>query len=203
MKVNKSKYAIAGAALLMLCQFSFADENPLTKLIGTWEGDMGVDVSPSQRGSGSPAGAVATTPYYEKIVISSGAGATNASVQDLVTVRYHQMVFKKADNQQFHDQVGYLIWDKKNNKVYNSFCIPRAVCAVAEGDLKDANEFTMSSKANNLAESSFMIKNAKTKAFTITIKYNEDGTLSYTQKTDLLIYGKPFSHVDSSVLTKK
>lgn len=203
MKVNKSKCAIAGTVLLMLCQFSFANENPLTKLIGTWEGDVGVDVSPGQSGSGSPAGTAATTPYYEKIVISNGAGATNASVQDLVTVRYHQMVFKKSDNQQFHDQVGYLIWDKKNNKIYNSFCIPRAVCAVAEGDLKDVNEFTMSSKANNIAESSFMIKNAKTNTFTITLKYNKDGTLSYTQITDIFIYGEPFSHVDASVLTKK
>jgi hypothetical protein len=34
---------------------------------------------------------------------------------------------------QFHDQTGYLIYDKKDRKVYDTFCIPRGVCVVAEG----------------------------------------------------------------------
>ena len=69
-----------------------ADENPLgplAKMVGVWEGDKGNDVAPAQKSTGA-IGAPAVSPYFERISIVPGAGATNASEQDLVTVQYHQ-----------------------------------------------------------------------------------------------------------------
>lgn len=175
--------------------------NPLTKLIGVWVGDKGTDVAPAQEGSGSPAGSPVSSPYFERIEFTEGAGATNASRQDLVTVRYHQAVFRKSDGQQFHDQIGYWIWDRKNNKVLHSFCIPRAVCTTAEGELKSDSEIAVSTDGP-FAESEFMKKEGKTNNFSIRMIFNADGTMTYVQTTGLTIYGKSFTHVDSSTLSK-
>ncbi|WP_247568652.1 FABP family protein [Ralstonia solanacearum] len=176
--------------------------NPLAKLIGVWEGDKGIDVAPAQKKTGLPPGSAASSPYFERIVITDGPGATNASEQDLVSVSYHQQVFRKSDNKLFHDQVGYWIWDKNNNVIIDSFCIPRGVCATAEGRLKHQNDFNVST-SGPFAENSFMQKNGKTHEFSIDLSLNQDGTLTYSQRTSLTIYGKKFVHVDSSTLRKK
>lgn len=99
----------------------------------------------------------------------------------------------------FHDQRGYLIYDKDNQVVYNTFCIPRATCIVAEG--KAAEKMTLKSASNGIAESSYMAENATTESFTMTMEIGED-TLTYTQNTNLSIYGKKFPHTDSAILKK-
>ncbi|TDR79950.1 hypothetical protein DFP86_10689 [Paludibacterium purpuratum] len=184
-----------------LAEEASAPPNPLSPLIGVWEGDAGIDVAPAQKKTGLPPGSAATSPYFERITITDGPSATNASEQDLVSVAYHQQVFRKSDQKQFHDQIGYWIWDKKNQKLIDSFCIPRGVCITAEGPLKHPGEFAVNML--RAAEASFAAKNAQTRAFEISMKLNGDGSLSYTQKTDLFIYGRPFTHIDASTLKKK
>jgi hypothetical protein len=202
MKILIAVAAVAGMMGVAHAQDNTAINNPLTKLIGVWEGDKGVDVAPAQKKTGLPPGSPAVSPYFEKIVISEGGGATNASEQDLVTVSYRQQVFRKSDNKIFHDQVGFWIWDKKNNTILDSFCIPRAICTTAEGKLIQPDVFNVQTH-DAFAESSFLKKNAKTTDFSIELKFNPDGTLTYTQKTSLEIYGKKFTHVDSDTLKKK
>ncbi|UIF88206.1 heme-binding beta-barrel domain-containing protein [Cupriavidus sp. UYPR2.512] len=175
--------------------------NLLSRLIGTWEGDKGMDIAPAQKKTGLPTGAAASNPYFEKIVISDGPSVTNASDQNLVSVSYHQQVFRKSDSQMFHDQVGYFILNRKNNTIIDSFCIPRGVCATAEGRLKDNNSF--SAYTRPFAENSFMRKNGKTHEFYIDMNLNPDGTLTYSQRTILTIYGKKFVHVDTGTLRRK
>ena len=46
-----------------------------------------------------------------------------------------------------------------------------------------------------------MTKNAKTVGFTMNIEIS-DNKLSYSQVTNLEIYGKPFGHTDSGTLIK-
>jgi hypothetical protein len=193
---------IIGLASLFAFHAAFADGNPLSRLIGTWEGDAGIDIAPGRLNLPQPAGTPVSSPYYERIEFSEGAGATNASVQDLVTIRYHQMVFRKSDHQQFHDQIGYWIWDKKNNMVYDSFCIPRAVCAVAEGTLSKPDQISLQTVPGNIGQSQFMTKNARTDSFSMMLKFNDDGTISYSQRTDVFIYGKQFAHIDADSLKR-
>lgn len=86
--------------------------------------------------------------------------------------------------------------------IIDSFCIPRGVCATAEGRLKSQNAFNVST-SGPFAEHSFMQKHGKTHDFSIDLSLNQDGTLTYSQKTSLTIYGKQFVHIDSSTLRKK
>ena len=177
------------------------DYGPLVGLIGTWKSapNGGVDVAPGQSGSKVGQGAPAVSPYYETITYTPAGGAVNASEQHLAALYYRQQVFAKSDNKQFHDQTGYLIYDKKDQKVYDTFCIPRGVCVVAEG--APGTTMTLRTKSKGVAETQYMLKTDRTLAFSITFKLSGN-TLKYKQKTDLQVYGKPFSHTDSDTLKK-
>jgi hypothetical protein len=177
------------------------DYGPLVGLIGTWKSapNGGVDVAPGQAGSPVGKGKPAVTPFYETITYTPAGGAVNASDQNLAALYYRQQVFAKSDNKQFHDQTGYLIYDKKDQKVYDSFCIPRGVCIVAEG--APGTTMTLKTQSKGVAETQYMLKNDQTQAFRITFTLSGN-TLKYAQTTDLQVYGKPFSHTDSDTLKK-
>lgn len=177
------------------------DYGPLVGLIGTWKSAPtgGVDVAPGQVGSKVGKGNPAVSPYYETLTFTPAGGAVNASEQHLAALYYRQQVFRKSDHKQFHDQTGYLIYDKKNQQVYDSFCIPRGVCVVAAG--APGTTMTLKTQSKGEAETQFMLKNDDTKGFSVTYTLSGN-TLKYVKKTDLQVYGKPFSHVDSSTLVK-
>jgi hypothetical protein len=177
------------------------DYGPLVGLIGTWKSAPGgVDVAPGQAGSKVGKGKPAVSPYYETITYTPAGGVVNASEQHLTALYYRQQVFAKSDNKQFHDQTGYLIYDKKAQKVYDTFCIPRGVCVVAEG--APGTTMTLKTQSKGVAETQFMLKTDRTEAFSVTFTLSGN-TLKYDQKTDLQVYGKPFSHTDSSSTLKK
>ncbi|GAM62172.1 probable signal peptide protein [Vibrio ishigakensis] len=127
------------------------------------------------------------------------ADAVNASEQTLVALYYKQEVFRKADDSKFHDQRGYLIYDKDNQIVYNSFCVPRTTCITAEGVA--GTDMTLKVSDRGVAESNFMKDNATTTDFSMTLKIEGD-TLTYSQSTALNIYGKEFAHTDTSTLQR-
>src|SRR5450759_4288287 len=180
------------------------DYGPLVGLIGTWKsapnGGVGVDVAPGQAGSKVGKGKPAVSPYYETIKYTPAGGAVNASEQHLAALYYRQQVFAKSNNKKFHDQTGYLIYDKKHQKVYDTFCIPRGVCVVAEG--APGTTMTLKTKSKGVAETQYMLKTDRTQAFSITFTLSGN-TLKYKQTMDLQVYGKPFSHTDTDTLKKK
>lgn len=177
------------------------DYGPLVGLIGTWKSAStgGVDVAPGRAGSKVGKDNPAVSPYFETIKFTPAGGAVNASEQHLAALYYRQQVFRKSDNKQFHDQTGYLIYDKKNQKVYDAFCIPRGVCVVAAG--APGATMTLKTQSKGEAETQYMLKKDNTKAFSVTYTLSGN-TLKYAQKTDLQVYDKPFTHVDSSTLEK-
>ena len=178
------------------------DYGPLVGLIGTWKSapNGGVDVAPGQTGSKVGKGKPAVTPFYETITYTPAGGAVNASEQHLAALYYRQQVFAKSDHKQFHDQTGYLIYDKKNQKVYDTFCIPRGVCVVAEG--APGTKMTLKTQSKGVAETQFLLKTDRTQAFSVTFTLSGN-TLKYKQKTDLQVYGKPFPHTDSDTLKRR
>lgn len=173
------------------------DFGPLAKLVGTWKTvkEGGIDIAPDQIKKSENS----VSPYYEVITFEVAADAKNANKQYLTALSYKQEVFRKVDNSKFHDERGYFIYDKANNKVFNSFCVPRATCITAEADASD--NMTLVAKNNGIAQSEFMTKNAKTTGFTKTINIKND-TLTYNQTILLDIYGSKMTHTDTSTLKK-
>ncbi|MFM2588121.1 heme-binding beta-barrel domain-containing protein [Vibrio sp. TBV020] len=193
--------AISAPALAEHSTINGMDFGPLAPLVGTWKSveTGGVDMSPGQTGSVVGKGGPAVTPFYEVMTFEVAADATNASDQYLVALYYKQEVFRKADDTKFHDQRGYLIYDQKNQMVYNSFCVPRTTCVTAEGPAGDT--MTLTAAPRGIAESEYMTNNAKTTGFVMNISIT-DQQLTYSQTSSLDIYGKPFAHTDSSTLQK-
>ncbi|OBT16936.1 hypothetical protein A9264_09400 [Vibrio sp. UCD-FRSSP16_10] len=177
------------------------DFGPLAQFVGTWKSveTGGVDISPAQEGTPQGKGGPAVTPFYEVMTFEVAADAVNASEQTLVALYYKQEVFRKADDSKFHDQRGYFIYDKDNQMVYNSFCVPRTTCVTAEGVA--GNEMSLKVAARGIAESNYMTANASTTDFSMNIKIDGD-TLTYSQTTALDIYNSSFAHTDSSVLER-
>jgi len=187
------------------------DFGPLEYLIGTWKGDKGLDVAPEK-----PDAKSATkknlpkeeNPYFETITIEPVGDVTNAKEQTLVVVRYHQSVFRKSDKEQFHDEIGYWIWNPANKTVMQSLMIPRAVGLLAGGKITEAKgaiTFKVSAGADNkdwgIVQSPFLQKKAKTEQFVHTVTISGK-TMTYSETTTLSIYGKKFQHVDGNTLTK-
>lgn len=199
----KYKFALVAFSLFS-SSFAIAepDFGPLKTLIGTWKSTTsgGVDIAPSQKSTPIGEGKPAVEPFYEVITFEAAADATNASDQYLTAIYYSQEVFRKKNNSKFHDQRGYLIYDKKNNAVYNAYCVPRATCVVAEG--KVGKKITFNAKSTGIAQSDYMDKNAKTTDFIMTLDLSVPNKITYQQTTKLNIYGKPFAHTDASTLVR-
>ena len=178
------------------------DYGPLEGLVGTWTGDKGLDLAPEPDGKEE-------TPYYETINFIAAGDVTNAEIQTLVIVRYHQVVSKKKNDEVFHDEVGYWTWDRATNAIAHSLTIPRAVCVLAGGvyEASQGDSVVLEVAAREgdsdwgIVQSPFMRDNAKTTAFTHRIEIRGD-TLVYSETTTLDIYGSTFAHTDGNTLTR-
>lgn len=178
-------------------------QNPLSGLIGVWEGDKGTDLAPKPEED-------ETNPYYETLVIEEvDMEISNAEEQELLAVRYHQTVHEKETGEMSHSETGYWIWDTQTDTIMCSFSIPRGV-SVLSGGTFEKNEngevlFRVSSHADDpewsFVQSPFMKKKAKTLAFKRELKLSGN-TLSYEQETTVDIYGKIFAHRDTNTLNK-
>lgn len=178
---------------------------PLAALIGTWEGDKGVDRAPEPDGE-------ERSPYYETLVFEAAGDVTNAEAQTLSVVRYHQVVSRKSNKQVFHDQVGYWLWDPADNTIVELFTIPRGVAVVAGGTLAPSDHpaqelvFKVAADANSpqfgIVQAPFLFKQARTTAFTHTITVKGD-EMRYSESTILDIYDKKsYDHSDVNTLRR-
>ena len=177
------------------------EKNPLKRLIGTWKGDLGVDLAPKPDVDEN-------NPYYEVLTIEPvDIEIENAEEQELTAVRYHQIVREKANNKVSHSETGYWIWDKNEKIIMNSFSIPRGVSVLAGGKIELIdNELTISVSVEEndskwgIVQSPFMHKKAKTLSFKREFKV-VNNKLTYSQTMVLDIYGKIFDHIDENTLT--
>ena len=178
------------------------DYGPLQGLIGRWKGDKGIDIAPEPDDT-------ERNPYYETITFEAAGDVENAEKQTLTIVRYHQEVFRKSNDEQFHDQLGYFTWDAETGVITHSFVIPRGVAVVAGGKVieQSGDEITIKVDAaddnadRGISQAPFMRDNARSVSFTQTLILTND-SLSYEETTVLDIYGRTFNHIDKSKLTR-
>lgn len=179
---------------------------PLAALLGVWQGDKGVDRAPEPDGE-------ERSPYYETITFEAAGDVDNAEEQTLAVVRYHQVVSRKSNDEVFHDQVGYWLWDSSDDTIVETFTIPRAVAVVAGGKLAPPDSqgqelvFEVAAETGSLeygiVQAPFMFNKAKTTAFshTLTVKGDE---MRYKETTVLDIYDKKsYDHTDVNALKRQ
>ena len=178
------------------------DYGPLTGLVGTWQGNKGLDVAPGPDRDSS-------NPYYETLNFTAIGDVVNAKTQKLAVIRYQQIVRRLLNDEIFHDQTGYWMWDAAAQTVMHAITIPRGVCILAGGELTqfenhgDDIVLEVSARLDDpewgIVQSPFMRDQAKTVEFNYlaTIQGNK---LIYKQTTTVEIYGRTIRHTDQNEL---
>jgi hypothetical protein len=148
------------------------------------------------------------SPYYETFLFEPIGTVSNAESQMLAALRYHQVVSRKSNDQVFHNETGYWMWDAEQALIMQTLTIPRGVSLVAGGSYAEtggALEIQVHAAASDanwpIVESPFMRDNATTLSFNRTITVAGE-VMSYEEITVLDIYGKRFDHTDQNTLNR-
>ena len=107
----------------------------------------------------------------------------------------------------FHDEVGYLLWDKANEQIMRCFAVPRGLAILAGGSAKHRDK-SLTFKAEpgsqhyGLSQNKHLLARATVTAFESTFVFNDDGTFSYTSDLfmKLAATGSEMHHTDQNTL---
>jgi hypothetical protein len=176
---------------------------PLEALAGEWESEVGgLDTAFSHA-----EGKVLGTPYKEKLTLKPFGPVDNGS-QHLYGLDYKSAMWRKSEDDPFHTEVGYWLWDAATGEILRGFVVPRGITVLAGGVASaDAKEFTLKAakgeKLYNIGENQYLDKNASSLSYEVTITIG-DGTWSYEETTMLKMneFDEPFAHTDRNTLRK-
>ena len=174
---------------------------PLAALVGTWEGNGGLDIA-----FHNATGRVIETPFRERTSFSS-FGPVDNGAQSLFGLDYRTAAWKDDDDDPFHTEVGYWLWDALDNQVMRCFMVPRGSTLLAGGPAHvDSRTFTMEatlgSPVYGILSNPYLDKVAQTTHFEVTVTVGDDGSFSYDETTTVTLakYGGPFRHTDRNTL---
>lgn len=176
---------------------------PLTPLVGDWEGDVGVDLSYHNKDDETT-----ETSYFEKAWFRPIPIVENGQ-QTMEGLNYQMTAWRHGEEAMdpFHDEVGYLLWDKANGQVIRCFAVPRGLAILAGGDAGPRDRVLTfnaepGSKSYGLCQNKHLLERATATAFESTFTFNDDGTLSYVSDLVLKLAatGAEMHHVDRNTL---
>lgn len=176
---------------------------PLTPLVGEWEGDVGVDVSYHNQDD-----VTAETSYFEKAWFRPIPIVENGQ-QTMEGLNYQMTAWRHGEEAMdpFHDEVGYLLWDKARGQVIRCFAVPRGLAILAGGSAGPRDRVltfaaTPGDKGYGLSQNTYLLSQAEATAFTSSFSFNEDGSFSYTSDLTLRLAatGGEMHHTDRNTL---
>ena len=100
---------------------------PLAGLIGEWEGDEGLDISWH-----NVEGELGETKYREKVSMKP-FGPVDNGTQHLYGLDYRMAAWRGDEENPFHTEVGYWLWDGATGEVMRCFMVPRGSTILAGG----------------------------------------------------------------------
>jgi hypothetical protein len=175
---------------------------PLAALAGIWEGDEGIDVAPS------PSRDVLETPFRERAVFEP-IGAVDNHEQGLWGLRYATTAYRIGEDEGFHEEVGYWLWDGQQGQVLRCFVVPRGVTILAggsasAGDKKFSLTAEVGSETYGIASNRFLDVEFKTVRYELDVNLEETDVFAYTEDSQLQLKGRPdiFHHRDSNRLRR-
>ena len=111
---------------------------PLARLAGIWEGEQGEDVAYANE-----TGKIGLTPYREHVDFKPFGPVENGS-QVLYGLDYRMAAWRGDEENPFHTEVGYWMWDARDSEVVRCFLIPRGSAVVAGATVAaDATKYTL------------------------------------------------------------
>jgi hypothetical protein len=175
---------------------------PLEALAGDWEADRGGLDSAFNHASGE----VLATPYREKLSLKPFGPVGNGK-QTLYGLNYKSAMWRGSEDNPFHTEVGYWLWDVATDEVLRGFVVPRGITVLAGGTAAaDATSFSLHAKAGDpqysIGENKYLAEHASTLSYDVTITINPDGSWAYDETTMLQMdeFPEPFAHTDHNTL---
>jgi hypothetical protein len=180
---------------------TLANLGPLTPMAGIWEGTTGADQHPVAEGLGEDS-------FVEHYELQPIDRQTNGP-QLFYGLRYHTHIVKPGEDETFHDQLGYWLWEPGANRVLLTLGIPRGQVLLAGGMAEpDATEFEVraevGSEVYGILSNPFLDAAFRTQSYRMHVTVHPDSTWSYEEEGVLDIPGRdqPFSHIDRNTLTR-
>jgi hypothetical protein len=175
---------------------------PLEGLQGTWEGDQGVDVAFSNE-----KGTIAETAYREKTTFNPFGPVENGH-QVLYGLDYRTAAWRDDEENPFHTEVGYWLWDAAEGQVMRCFMVPRGTVVLAGGDAAPGDTTlhmtaTCGSETYGILSNRFLAAQARTSGYELTLTIG-DGTFSYDETT-VIEHGRlsdVLRHTDRNTLVR-
>jgi hypothetical protein len=176
---------------------------PLAALAGEWEGEGGLDTAFSHA-----RGAVWQTPYRERVAMKPFGPVLNGD-QALYGLDYRTSMWRLDEDDSFHTEVGYWLWDAATGEVLRGFVVPRGITVLAGGTAaRDARSFSMRASLGDpqysISENVYLSKRASSTSYEVAITLNADETWSYAETTMLQMaeMPEPFAHTDGNTLRR-
>jgi hypothetical protein len=174
---------------------------PLAALAGTWQGDKGVDISRIKSKE-------TETKYREKVVFEP-LGPVKNGPQELYGLRYSMTAWRLGEDDGFHEELGYWLWDADRKQVLRCFMVPRGVLVNAGGDAEaDSKSFHLEAEVGSetygILSNKFLDETYKTRKYLLDVTIHDDGKFSYKEDTQLWIPINEaiFHHTDQNTLEK-
>jgi hypothetical protein len=179
---------------------TLAHLGPLRGFAGVWEGCGGVDLNPKAEGP-------ERRDYSERMVMQPIDAQANGP-QLFYGLRYHTHINAPEDDNAFHDQTGYWLWEPATGLVMQTLAIPRGQVALARGHAEPGDTRLVVSAERGrtdygICSTAFLEEAFRTDSYRLEVEFHPDGSWSYVSDTLLVVKGQgPFRHVDRNTLSK-
>jgi hypothetical protein len=174
---------------------------PLGAFIGEWEGAEGLDVS-----FHNASGRVAETKFRERVTLEPFGPVDNGR-QRLYGLDYRMAAWRLGEENAFHTEVGYWLWDADGGHVMRSFMVPRGSTLLAggvarPGDTSFSVEAKVGSETYGILSNLYLASNARTTGYVCKVSADA-GAFSYESKTTY-VHGKGgvIAHTDRNTLRR-
>ncbi len=182
---------------------SYEEWGPLAGLVGTWEsGYDGLDVSYHNED-----GKLSETPYRERATFQ-GFGPVDNGDQRLYGLDYRTAIFSRDQDQPFHHEVGYWMWDAAASQVTRAFVLSHGQAVLAGATVApDATTFRLhagvGSDTYGILSNLYLDVVAHTTSFDVTVTVDGD-TFSYDETTVMehKMWPAVILHTDRNTLTR-
>ena len=177
---------------------------PLAHLAGEWEGSDGMDFSFHHEEE-----ATGFTPYMEKVQLKPFGPVDNGE-QLLYGLDYRMAAWRmtELDQDPFHTEVGYWLYDAEAKILSRCFMVPRGSVLIASGQVEpDATEFLLTaergSTTNGILSNSYLDERARSDSYEIKISVSPDNW-SYESTTvlEMANLGRSLQHTDRNSLSR-
>jgi hypothetical protein len=178
---------------------------PLTPLVGEWEGDVGIDLSYHNKDDDTT-----ETGYFERAVFRPIPIQENG-LQSMEGLSYKMTAWRHGEEAMdpFHDEVGYLLWDKANGQVMRAVVFGRGIAILAGSDAGARDrvlrfDATPGEPSYGILQNKYLLQRAELKSFESVFTYDDDGTFSYTSDLVLKLAatGAEMHHTDRNTLRR-